>query len=64
MERYYLLDETEDTVTILDQTYANSYEEAQYHFDCEGWVIGFVISESDWNDELALNYYENIPYEG
>lgn len=49
MERYFLLDETENTVTILDQIYASSIEEAQEHFDCKGWVIGEVISETGWN---------------
>ena len=51
MERYFLLDETENTVTILDQIYANSIEEAQEHF-CKGWVLGEVISEIDWNESF------------
>jgi hypothetical protein len=64
MERYFLLDETENTVTILDQIYSNSIEEAQEHFNCKGWVIGEVISETDWNNELELNSLENQTYEG
>ena len=63
MERYFLIDENDTSITILDQIYANSYEEAQEHFDCKGWVIGEIKSEFDWNQELKneceLNSLEN-----
>jgi len=64
MERYFLIDEDDTKVIILDQIYAVSYEEAQEHFDCKGWVIGDVLSETDWNNELDLYYLENQSYEG
>ena len=51
MERYFLKDENETSVTILDQVFANSPEEAQRHFDSKSWVIGTVISETDWIEE-------------
>jgi hypothetical protein len=47
MERYFLIDEDDTTFTILDSIFATSYEEAQEHFDCKGWVIGKVKSEFD-----------------
>ena len=68
MERYFLIDENDTTTTILAAIYAVSYEEAQEHFDCNGWVIGEVKSEFDWNQELKneceLNALENSSYEG
>ena len=52
MERYFLIDEDAETVTILDQVFDVSYEEAQKYFDCKGWIVGTVKSEIDWNEEL------------
>lgn len=52
MERFFLILEDETTVTLLDQVYANDADEAQNHFDSQGWVIGNVTSEYEWNEEL------------
>ena len=55
MERYFLIDEDDIKITILSQCFANSYEEAQREFDSEGWVIGEVKSEFDWNQEIKTD---------
>jgi hypothetical protein len=59
MERYFLYEEDDLKIVILDQCYAHSYEQAQYHFDSKGWMIGNLISEADWCSECDLNAFES-----
>ena len=59
MERYFLREENDTHFIIHAQCFASSYGEAQSSFDSEGWVIGDVVSESDWNAEISLNAYES-----
>jgi hypothetical protein len=63
MERYFLIQETDTTITIVSQCFANSYDHAHFKFSNEGEVIGEIISEHDWNEQLKneceLNSLEN-----
>lgn len=59
MERYFLREENDTHVIVHAQCIASSYDEAQSYFDSDGWMVGDVISESDWNAEISLNAYES-----
>jgi len=68
MERYFLIRETDTTIKIVSQCFANSYDHAHFKFSNEGEVIGGIISEHDWNEQLKseceLNSLESQTYEG
>ena len=68
MERYFLIEENDTTITIVSQCFANSYDHAHFKFSDEKEITGKIISEHDWNEELKneceLNSLENQTYEG
>lgn len=60
MKKYLLIDEG----TILDTIICLSEEQAEYYFTSEGWVIGEIVEEQDYLNELKLNSFESQSYEG
>jgi len=68
MERYFLIQETDTTITIVSQCFANSYDHAHFKFSDKSPIIGEILSEHDWKEQLKneceLNSLENQTYEG
>lgn len=63
MTKYFLIDHDGSTVSVLDETLATSPEDAQEAFDCAGWVVGEVMTESEYiescKNEADLNALES-----
>lgn len=58
MEKFLLIDDCNETTSILDSVLASSIKSAQKHFDNQGWMIGEVLSEADYIHERQQSQME------
>ena len=63
-QKYLLIDDSGGGLDILDSTFVASKDAAEnYFFDFKAWIIGEVMSESDFlalaQNESELNALEN-----
>lgn len=68
MQKYLLIDDDgHQGVCILDEVIASSKESAIAHFDIQGWVVGEVMTESEYiescKNEADLNALESQSFE-
>ena len=56
MEIFILLDDDKQ----LDSCYADSISSADQEFINRGWMIGDVVTLSDYQNELQLNAFESL----
>lgn len=68
MKYFFLIDDISGDIVIMDRCTAYSHSSAQKEFDAHGWVIGNVVSEQEYlqqmADEYALYSLEMQTYEG
>lgn len=55
MEKWLLVDTSTKKWIILDSCLTTSREKAQSAFDGDGWIIGEVMSEADFLNEVPTN---------
>jgi hypothetical protein len=52
MQLFYLIDQTNDSIDIIDEVMAESLSEADNMFRSTGWLIGETVAESPFLNEF------------